>query len=306
MKARLLSILRQAEGPVSGESMGARLGVSRVAVFKQISRLRDMGYDIAATGGGYRLRREPDTPFPWAFPGREDRMLYFPETVSTMDCAKKMAREGCPPFTVVTADRQTRGRGRLDRVWESNPGGLYFTVVTRPRLTPDRCHRVLFVASWVLARLLVETYGIDARLKWPNDIRVNGKKLAGMLSEMEAETDRVLFVNVGMGINVNNEVATVAPPATSMKALLGAPVSRRDLLARFLDAFEDRHDKGDFPEVLSSWKQLTDTLHRPVRIVTFHETIEGIALDLDDEGALLVRRKDGKIQRIVYGDCFHA
>ncbi|PIP35812.1 MAG: biotin--[acetyl-CoA-carboxylase] ligase [Desulfobacterales bacterium CG07_land_8_20_14_0_80_52_14] len=306
MKAQILSILRGSAEAVSGESIGTRLGVSRVAIFKQIGKLRELGYNIVSTPSGYQLRYEPDTLFPWAFPGREDRMHYFPETGSTMELARKLAREGCPSLTVVTADIQTRGRGRLDRLWQSEEGGLYFTVVTRPRLTPDACHQVIFVASWIVAFLLSEMYAIDARLKWPNDVLVQGKKIAGMLSEIEAESDQVLYVNIGIGINMNNDVSGVTSPATSVKTILGSRVSRRDFFAGFLDALEKHLGKEDFFGVLSRWKHMSDTLHRPVRIVTLKETIEGVAEDIDADGALVVRQKSGKSRRIVYGDCFHA
>lgn len=306
MKAHILSILKNADRPVSGERMGALLGVSRVAVFKQIDRLRELGYAITATGTGYRLDREPDALFPWAFPGREDRIHYFPEIDSTMETARRLAREGCPPFTVVVTDIQTLGRGRLDRTWDSGKGGLYFTVVTRPRLTPDTGHLILFAASWITAALFAEMYGIDARLKWPNDVLVEGKKIAGMLSEMEADVDRVRYANIGIGINMNNDVSRLDVPAASVKALVGKPVLRRDFLARFLDAFEGCLDEGNFPAILKQWKARSETLSRPVRIVTVRETIEGIAEDLDDDGALRLRQKNGEIRRIAYGDCFHA
>jgi len=165
--------------------------------------------------------------------------------------------------------------------------------VTRPRLTPDACHQVIFVASWIVAFLLSEMYAIDARLKWPNDVLVQGKKIAGMLSEIEAESDQVLYVNIGIGINMNNDVSGVTSPATSVKTILGSRVSRRDFFAGFLDALEKHLGKED-------------TLHRPVRIVTLKETIEGVAEDIDADGALVVRQKSGKSRRIVYGDCFHA
>ncbi len=306
MKAQILSILRGSAEAVSGESIGSRLGVSRVAIFKQIGKLRELGYNIVSTPVGYQLLYEPDTLFPWAFPGRKDRMHYFPETGSTMELARKLAREGCPSFTVVTADIQTRGRGRLDRLWQSEEGGLYLTVVTRPLLTPDACHQVIFIASWTVAYLLSKMYGIDARLKWPNDVLVQGKKIAGMLSEMAAEAEKVLYVNIGIGINMNNSVSGVSPPAISVKKILGREVSRHDFLAKFLDALEERMDKEDFSGFLPRWKHLSDTLHRPVRIVTLKETIEGIAEDIDTDGALIIRQKNGKSRRIVYGDCFHA
>jgi BirA family biotin operon repressor/biotin-[acetyl-CoA-carboxylase] ligase len=304
MKAEILKALRESEGVVSGSALCAALGVSRVAVWKHLQRLQAHGYVIETGPKGYRLLSAPDGLFPWEFPGRTERVTFLAEAVSTMDIAKDMARKGWPDFTVVIADRQTQGRGRLRRVWQSAAGGLYVTVVLRPDLPVLISSRVNFLASMTLARLLRDGYGVAAGVKWPNDILVQGRKLCGLLSEMEAEGERVAFINIGIGLNVNNDTAGVEPPATSLKALLGRAVSRRELLARFLDEFEAGIAAGAWDAVIPAWKAYSVTLNKPVRIVTLKEELRGIAVDVDENGALILRESDGSLKHIIYGDCF--
>jgi len=304
MKSRILALLRESDGVVSGSAICARLGTSRVAVWKHIQKLQEMGYAIESGPKGYRLGSSPDSLHPWEFPGREDRMVYLPETPSTMDVAKDLARRDCPAFTVVVAGRQTQGRGRMRRVWGSEEGGLYFTVVLRPHLPVLWSSRVNFLVSLTLAGVLRENYGVDAGLKWPNDILVQGRKLSGLLSEMESEGDQVRFIDVGIGLNVNNHPPVVDPPAVSLRELLGRTVPRRDILARFLDDLEQAMHSEPWDTVLDRWKARSVTLNRPVRIVTARDDFIGTAVDVDENGALRLKQADGTMTTVIYGDCF--
>ena len=305
MKSLILKELRSKQDIVSGEYLSSTLGISRVSVWKHIHRLQELGYSILSTANGYQLLGSPDILFPWEFGDREDRIHYFAELSSTMDIAKDLARKNCPDFTVVIAGRQSAGRGRLNRQWMSEEGGLYFTLVLRPEIPLPASFRVNFLASLTLARMLRETYGVEADVKWPNDILVDDRKLSGMLSELEAEADRVFFINIGMGVNVNNNPSGVEPAAISLKQILGHEVSRIELLTRFLDEFEEHLKNVELETVISEWKQYTVTLQRQVKIVTRQEVTEGRALDVDDNGALIVELADGSTQKIIYGDCFH-
>jgi len=303
---RIFSILRQRQNTVmSGEAVSAALGISRVAVWKQVKKLQTMGCRIQAGPGGYRLLAETDHPFPWTFPEREDRIHYFPTLPSTMEKARDMARKGCDAYSVVIAEAQTNGRGRLERTWLSPAGGLYFTIVLRPAVPPLLSSRITFAAALVLAQTLHTVFGIDARLKWPNDVLVNDRKVSGMLSELEAESDRVRFINIGIGINVNNAPPADLPAATSVRALTGKNASRRAFLAAYLDALESRLESGDLKNVMQEWKSRTVTLGRPVTIRTSRRTTRGKAVDIDENGALIVEKTDGSREKIVYGDCFH-
>lgn len=305
MKGKILKELRSRKDIVSGEYLSSTLGISRVSVWKHIHKLQEFGYNILSASNGYQLIGSPDILFPWEFPGRESSIHYFFELSSTMDMAKDLARKNCPDFTVVIAGRQTKGRGRLNRQWLSDDGGLYFTLVLRPDIPLPMSSRVNFLASLTLARVLRDMYQLEAAVKWPNDILVDDRKLSGMLSELEAEADRVFFINIGMGINVNNDPTGVEPGAISLKNMLGCEISRVRLLARFLDEFEERLKNAEFENVISEWKQYTVTLQRQVRIVTQREVTEGLAVDVDENGALIVKLADGSFKKIIYGDCFH-
>ena len=238
MKSKLLKKLKEACEIVSGETLSKHLGVSRVAIWKHIQKLQACGYDIHAGPKGYRLIRSPDTPFPWEIPERESRIHFFDSAGSTMDIARNLARKGCPDFTVVIAETQTSGRGRMDRNWWSPAGGLYFTLVIRPHIPPVMSPLINFGAAVVLARTLQEICGVDARVKWPNDILIHGKKVAGMLSEMEAAGDQVSFVNIGIGINMNNDLPSGLPTATSVRKISGKICSRKAFLTEFLNRLE--------------------------------------------------------------------
>ncbi|MBI5592858.1 MAG: biotin--[acetyl-CoA-carboxylase] ligase [Deltaproteobacteria bacterium] len=307
MKSKILGLFRSTPEIVSGETLSAALGISRVSVWKHIQKLQESGYEIEATPRGYQLLRSPDTPFPWEFPQREGLIHYFPEVSSTMDIAKEMARKGASHFSVVVAGRQLSGRGRLRRTWHSNYGGLYFTLILRPGIPLQWGFRVNFAASLALCRTIRDMTGLNAAVKWPNDILIDGKKLSGMLSEMEAEAEMVSFITVGIGINVNNDPTEYEPNSCSLRQLLGKPISRKEILARFLDALQAYLDAADdnLEKTIAEWKQLTCTLGRRVSVITPLETSTGLALDIDSTGALILELSDGSHKRVLYGDCMN-
>jgi BirA family transcriptional regulator, biotin operon repressor / biotin---[acetyl-CoA-carboxylase] ligase len=305
MKAQILKLLRSRGTAVSEEQLSDTLGISVTSVAEHIIKLQELGYQITSTSKGYRLIDSPDIPFPWEFEGHGFNILYYPEVSSTMDTAKTLARNNCPEFTVVIAGRQTRGRGRLKRQWLSDDGGLYFTMVLRPDIPVRLSSRVNFLASLILARVLRELFQIDAAVKWPNDILVDGYKISGMLSELETETDRVLFLNIGMGINVNNDPSVVEAGAASLKKITGREISKNMLLTRFLKGFKTSLKEINLEHVISEWKKYTVTLNRHVKIVTHKEISEGLAVDVEEDGALVLELADGRRKKIVYGDCFH-
>jgi len=305
MKGKILKILRQSREIVSGETLSSELGISRVSIWKHIHKLQELGYDILSTPKGYQLQSTPDTLFSWEFPERESKIHYFDSATSTMDIARSLARQGCLDFTVIIAGQQEKGRGRLNRSWLSSKGGLYFTVVVRPQLPVVLSGRVNFAASLVLARIFRSRFNIEAMVKWPNDILVHDRKMAGILSEIEAEADMVTFINVGIGINVNNDPTPIDQAATSLKYLLGRETSRKELLSLFLDEFEKQLSDKGLNNVISQWKKYTLTLNRHVKIVTARDATEGVAIDIEENGALILRLKDGSLKTVIYGDCFH-
>lgn len=304
IKNQILKKLRKNNNFISGEIFSSELGISRVSIWKHINKLREMGYEIESSSKGYTLKGSQDFLFPWEFPKREKNIHYFPEINSTMDAARELARKGCPDFTIVIAEKQTKGRGRLQRTWLSDKGGLFFTVVTRPEIPPVLSSRINFAASFSLARVMNQMFDIDARVKWPNDILAGEKKITGMLSEMEVDNDLVSFVNIGMGINVNNDPCSSEPNATSLKILLGKEISRKELLSAFLDDFQSVMENIDYDRVIEQWKQYTMTIGRYVNIATTKETSQGLVKDVDKDGTLLLELEDGTIKKIIYGDCF--
>lgn len=305
MKKEILEILRQNSEQISGEKLSSSLDVSRVTIWKHIKGLIAHGYDIEATAKGYRLIAAPDTPFAWEYPERQETIHYFKSVSSTMDVARDLARKGCPHLTVVVADVQDHGRGRLRRTWHSSQGGLYFTVVLRLAMPPQYLGRVNFYASSILAETLREYYGVYACVKWPNDILLDGRKLCGMLSEMEVEGQMATFLNIGIGLNVNNDPTQLEPNAVSLKLFLNHSVRRNELLAVFLDRFERNLELAMSETVIDRWKTLNATLGRSVTVKTHNETLEGTAMDVDSDGALLIEQADGRLRKIIYGDCFH-
>ena len=305
MKGKILKIFKREKGIVSGEALSSELGISRVSIWKHVRKLQELGYNIIATTMGYRLIGSIDALFPWEFPDRESKIHFFPEVTSTMDIAGELARKGCPHFTVVIAGCQKKGRGRLKRIWHSSEGGLYFTIVLRPQIPPILSLRLNFAASLVLAQLLRQMFCIDAMVKWPNDILVNGRKISGMLSEIEAESDMVSFINIGFGINVNNDPVAKEAIPTSLRYILGQKISRKQLLSGFLNKFESYINNTNLDNVIPEWKKYTTTLNRRVKVVTSRDTSEGLAIDVDENGALILELADGSIKKVIYGDCFH-
>ena len=305
MKSKILKILRAERNIVSGVTLSRHLKISRVSIWKHIGKLKEFGYHIESTPKGYRLISAPDVLYPWEFPDRESKIHYFDEVASTMDIAKNLARNDCPDFTVVIAGSQNEGRGRLKRTWLSSAGGLYFTIVLRPQMPPVLSSRVGFAASMILARSLRRMFDIEAVVKWPNDILVGSMKISGMLSEMEAEADMVSFINIGIGINVNNDPTKSEPMASSLRNILGRKISRKQLLSKFLNEFESYINSSDLDFVISEWKKYSVTLDNYVKIITAQEVSEGLAVDVDENGALILKLDNGSTKKILYGDCFH-
>ncbi|MFH1985599.1 MAG: biotin--[acetyl-CoA-carboxylase] ligase [Pseudomonadota bacterium] len=304
-RAQIITILKSAGGVVSGETISTRLGISRTAVWKQIRGLREMGYPITATPTGYVLSPSADALFPWEFPQWESLIHYTGVTDSTMNDARRLARDGCPHFSLALSEQQTGGRGRLQRHWVSPAGGLFFTLVLRPALPPALSFRCTFAASYELALAIEAVTGVHARVKWPNDLLVEEAKICGMLSEMETESDMVRFLNIGIGINVNNAPPADIPGTTSLARLIGKPVARARLLDAFLTGFHKRLGSGSLEDIVSLWKTRAVTLGRKVRVETRTTTVTGTAVDVDSVGALLVQTCDGRIETVHYGDCFH-
>lgn len=317
--AQILSALRAAENSgVSGAELSLKLGISRAAIRARIEELRKLGYEIEASPHlGYRLTNDPDVLHAddlvarlgkTQIIGRDIRV--FQETTSTNDVVEKLARDGVKEGVVVFAESQTRGRGRLGRKWISPAGkGLWFSILLRPELRPQEATQLTVAAATALWRAIHAETGLHAEIKWPNDILFRGKKVAGILTEMNAELDRVKYLILGVGVDVN-QAANEFPPevrklATSLRAELGRPLLRAELataILRELDRDYARVCGGHFAQLADEWEERCTTIGQPVTISIGERQIRGHAESLDDDGALLVRTEHGHLERIIGGD----
>jgi BirA family biotin operon repressor/biotin-[acetyl-CoA-carboxylase] ligase len=318
LKFNVLKALGEREGFVSGGELASSLGVSRTAIWKTIRSLRGMGYVIdAVPRKGYRLLKAPDTLHPLEIRrrlgtrvfGRE--IVYYGEVASTNDIAKDLAYKGAPEGTLVVSETQTMGRGRMGRSWFSPKGGLWFSLILRPHLSPGMVPLLALMLGVGVAKALGRV-GLGCSLKWPNDVLVDGKKVCGILTELDAEMDVVNHVIAGVGINVNNDVEDFPPEfrhlATTVKRELGGGVSRVELLGHVLHELEEAYfnlvEMGG-SVILSEWRRLSSTLGRRVKVVTHGRVLEGLALDVADNGALMLKLESGRIEEVLSGDCLH-
>jgi len=304
-KKHILKALQDYGDHLSGEILSEQLGISRVSIWKHIRSLKEDGYVIDASARGYRLVSSPDLMLPYEFPGLEERIHYFPEIGSTMDAARELARKGAKEGTIVIAEAQAHGRGRLSREWLSPKGGIYFTLILRPRISPAYAPRINLMASVAVATTIKKLFGLNAELKWPNDVLIEDRKVCGILAEMDAEMDVINFVNVGIGINANTSVPQFVKTATSLKDVLGREISRKDFLSVLLGEIEWQQALLMEADLIEEWKKLSGTLNKYVRILSPREVIVGRAIDIDTTGALILKERSGSLKKALAGDCIH-
>ena len=304
MKERLLAALRASPGPKSGERLGKDLGISRVAVWKHMKALKDLGYPIRAQGGGYLLEGDADFLHPWEIAAPGFDLAYRDRVETTMEEAKRLRPREGSIGSVVVAGTQAGGRGRLGRVWESEAGGLYFTVKLERRVPLGLLPRFPLLAAALAAEILEETAGLAARAKWPNDILVGDEKIGGVLLDAETAGDLAERLSLGIGLNLNN--LPRGERAVSVLKLRGIAVQRRKVLARFLEAFGSALADPSLEAAIPRWKARSATLGRDVRVLTaWGEAFSGRACGIDPAGALVVLGPDGEKKSFLYADCRH-
>lgn len=303
-RRQVLSLL--ARGPTPGPELADRLGISRTAVWKHIEALRGRGFEIETGEGGYELTSIPEYGGAAVQLGLEApyRIEYRESVASTNDVAREFAAAG-ERDVVVLADEQTGGRGRQSREWHSPSGGIWLSILVEPDLPPARAPLLTLAAAVAVVRA-VDSLGVEATIKWPNDVLVEGGsgdelKLAGILTEMTGEADRVSWVVVGIGINANVDRADVGEGATTLRELVG-DVDRREVVQRLLEEFHGLLDDPD--SIRGAWIDRASTLGREVRIETGSETFEGRATDITAVGALEVETSTGT-ETVHAGDCEH-
>jgi BirA family biotin operon repressor/biotin-[acetyl-CoA-carboxylase] ligase len=315
---RIIELFRvKPGGIVSGEELSGALQVSRTAVWKHIKSLKDLGYRIEAIPSqGYRLVASPDILIPAEIEaglssariGR--RLICFRETDSTNEVAFRLAEEGAEEGTVVVAEAQRHGKGRLGRRWESPAGvNLYCSVILRPPILPPRAAQLTFLSTVAVARAITATTSLHPFIKWPNDLLINGRKVAGLLNEMSAETEKVNFIVLGIGVNINMRrdqfPADLRHPATSLCLEAGETVSRLAFIRALLEALDALYDtylSHGYEPVREEWLARCNFIGRQVRITFQEKELSGVAQGIDEYGALLVQLPEGKVERVLAGD----
>jgi BirA family biotin operon repressor/biotin-[acetyl-CoA-carboxylase] ligase len=302
---------------LSGEEISHRLKVTRTAVWKRVKHLRTLGYEIEAlTRSGYRLIRSPDLLTPsevkpilrtkWM--GK--KIHYFHTIDSTNSMAYQLALKGAREGEVVIAESQKKGRGRLGRHWFSPPSlNLYLSVILRPKIPPHQASLITLMAAVATADAIQKFSGLLPLIKWPNDILLRNRKVAGLLNEIHSEMDRIHFVILGIGVNLNMDEKMfskeIRAVATSLKKEMGQTISRKAFLQSLLQELEEGYAiflKEGGTAVLKAWRERAQIKGRKIKVTSFGETLVGIAVDVDSDGALILKTEDGSQKRIVAGD----
>jgi BirA family biotin operon repressor/biotin-[acetyl-CoA-carboxylase] ligase len=303
--------LQEPERILSGEDIARRLGLSRTSVWKNIKTLQKEGYKIEAfKGRGYKIKGLTEKPIEREVKrelntkriGRD--VIYHDTVKSTNDIAKELARRGGKEGTVVVAAEQSKGRGRLNRTWRSPRGGVFMSILLKPDLHPGALSRLTLLSGLAVVRAIKSLYGLAVELKWPNDLIVKDRKLGGILSEMEGEAQRVNFVVIGIGLNANTKVS-INTPTTSIKELIGGEVELVQLIREILTHFEQLYEgflSGSLA-FIEEYKDISHTLEKDVKIIQQGGVIIGRAVDIDEDGAMVLRLADGSYQKVLSGDC---
>ena len=316
MKAEILSLLRERGSYVSGQELCEHFGVSRTAVWKAINQLKKEGYCIQAVQNrGYLLVSEDEVFGQNELESRMDTkwaghpVSFYDAVNSTNLRAKLDADNGAPEGALVVADMQTAGRGRRGRTW-SSPAGLnvYFTLILKPQYVPDKASMVTLVMALAVAEGIRETCGVEAGIKWPNDIVAKGKKVCGILTEMSVERDFIHHVVIGVGINVGLQefAPELAATATSLQAECGRNVPKAALVANIMKAFEKHYEvfrgKADLSGLIGSYNEMLVNRDREVRVLDPKGEYSGIARGINEVGELLVELPDGRVEKVYAGE----
>lgn len=313
---KILDFLKKKPDYISGDQMSQRLGISRQGLWKHIQELKETGYDIVAVPHlGYRLISSPDRLLPLEVSRQLNtkfiakKIHYFLAVSSTMDIALELGIKGCQEGTLVLAETQTKGRGRLGRHWFSPKyKGIYLSLILKPKILPNQAPIFTLLAAVSICSAIKEIVGLDAQIKWPNDIIIQHKKLGGILTELSAEMDEVRFIVIGIGINVNNEKKTLPVGAISLKSIKLENINRIELLQEILRKLEVNYllfQKKGSKTIIDKWRDYNITLGRRVKVICHKEHLEGVAVDIDTDGGLLVRKDSGIIEKVMAGDVVH-
>ncbi len=316
MKTKILTILKEEEGFVSGQELCRRLGVSRTAVWKVMKQLGEEGYVIEAVRNrGYRLvevadvmtKAEIGSRMHSKWMGRE--LVYLPETDSTNIQARRLAEEGYPEGTLVVADCQKAGKGRRGRCWSSPPGSsIYMSFLLKPDIPPYCASMITLIAGMAVAQAVKGETGLPAQIKWPNDVVVNGRKICGILTEMSTELERIHYIVTGIGINVNQQEfpEEIQATAVSLRMEAGRSISRSGLIASSMEWFEGYYEQflktQDLSLLQADYESMLANLGREVLVLDPAGEYRGICRGIDQGGRLLVELSDGSRRAVMSGE----
>lgn len=303
MKEEILRLLRSADGYISGQELCNRFGVSRTAVWKAINQLKEAGYEIEAQQNkGYRLMAAPDLMTEaeikslmhteWV----AKEVLYFDTIDSTNTKAQELAEKGYPSGTLVVADKQESGKGRRGRSWVSPSGtGIFMTLMIKPDINPNNASMLTLVAALAVAKAITSVTGEEAMIKWPNDIVINGKKVCGILTEMNAQFDYINHIVVGIGINVHNESfpEEISQMASSLMIEAGGKrFHRAQIIAETMSYFEQYYDTflktQNLSALVREYDELLVNRNKSVRVLDPKEPFDGKAMGITPKGELIV------------------
>ena len=320
MKNKVLEALYEKKGEyVPIDDLASKLEIPVSKVQEHITSLENEGYIIEMSSDKeFKLKEDLTLLLPHKlkdklntrYIGKE--IHYFREVDSTNEVAKKLAREGAPEGTIIIAESQSRGKGRRGKKWISPLGGAWLSIILRPNTLPINAPQLTFIAGVAAAQTIKDEYGLDAGIKWPNDVLIDNKKVCGVLTEISTEINTIDYIVTGIGIDANIDVNLLPPElrdtTTSIKSELDHDISRMILVQKFLGNFETMYDefnKGNFQEILRKWRQLSKTIGRQVEIRKGTEFIRGEAVGVNSKGALILELEDGTLQKIISGECRH-
>lgn len=318
VKSKVLQRLFEANGePISGQKLADEFGVSRTAIWKYIKEFEGEGYEIGTVRKkGYYLITIPDLVTAANIKrylkthhyGQE--IAYYQSCPSTQPIAHELAQDEAKDGTIVIAEEQLQSKGRMARPWASKAyKGIWMSVITRPPLSPQEAPQMTLVAAVAITRAIEEVTGLTPQIKWPNDLLMNGKKITGILTELQADPDLVKSIIIGIGMNVNQDEAEfpaeLSSIATSLKIEKGETINRAALVAtvlKYLEHYTDLYVANGFTPIKLLWESYSNTIGKQVRAVMLRETVEGKAIGITEEGMLELQLPDGTIRAIYSGD----
>ena len=315
-KTKILKILRNTDGYLSGQELCEQLGISRTAVWKYMKQLKEEGSELQSVQNkGYCLMEVPDVLGESEIKSRMEtqwvgqRVYFYEEIDSTNTQAKRLAEEDAPSGTLVVSDCQVKGKGRRGRVWTSPKGeAIYMTILLRPQIRPDRASMVTLVMGLSVVQAIRNVLGLETSIKWPNDVVLNRKKLVGILTEMSAQMDYIEYLVIGTGINANMTAFSeeLKDKATSLRMEMGRPVNRAALIAESMKCFEKNYEifekTQDLSGLMEDYQAVLANLNQPVRVLEPGHEYSGIARGINEKGELLVEREDGTVTAVYSGE----